>query len=169
MLVAGAPDDVPHLVGRGEVEERRRGRDQTDHGINRRRGPIREEHGPGLRVERQQVTGAVIFLVGTGLLVLPDEIGVVFVNREACGHARLHMRAHVQLIHVEVRCLVLHEGRRLPQRGKGLGRAHIHAGPMRIAARGQIDVRTRDMQEAERIARGQRAGLVRVDDVVGNG
>ena len=48
-LVRHAPHDMPHAIGRGEVEEWRTNGRRVHHRVHGRRGAIGEEHGAGLR------------------------------------------------------------------------------------------------------------------------
>ena len=57
----------------------------------------------------------------------------------------------------------------LLQRLEVLGRPLVDRVGVRIGARRQIDLGARDVQKAERVAGGERARFVGVDDVVGNG
>ena len=59
---------------RGEIHGGRFGNFLRDKFIERGDGAIRQEHRPGLRIERFDVAHAVIFLVRAGELVLFDDV-----------------------------------------------------------------------------------------------
>ena len=79
---------------------------------------------------------------------------------------RLHVRAHVQSIHVKGRRVFFDQRRARAQVAEVLGRTFVDGVRMRIGRRRQIDLRARHVQKAQRIAVGQRSRFVGVDDVV---
>ena len=97
---------VLHTVNGGEVVERFPGRDSLGQSIDRRPRPIRQEHRPRLRPQVEQMTGAVVFLVATRVLVLANDIAVVIVDGKATSQTDLGMTAHAQPIDVESRRLL---------------------------------------------------------------
>ena len=143
--------------------------DARDDGVDRRRGAIGQEHRTGLRANREHVPRAIVFLVGPRLLVLLDQVAIVLVDRKARGHARLHVLAHVQAVDVEAR-RVFDDERRAALRRREVPRGLlVDLVGVRIGAGGQIDLRPRDVQEAQRVAGGERARFFGVHDVVGHG
>ena len=76
-------------------------RDRGRQVVHLRRRAIREEHRARLRAQLDHVPRAVVLLVHARVLVLLDDAGVVVVQAEAAGDARLHMPAHRQAIDVE--------------------------------------------------------------------
>ena len=94
-------------------------------GVDRRGCGVGEKHRTGLRADREHVPRAIVFLVRPRLLVLLDEIVVVLVDRKAGGDAGLHMRSHLQLIHVEGRGVFFDERRPRPQVAEVFGGALV--------------------------------------------
>ena len=101
-------------------------------------------------------------------LVLLDHVLLVLVHREARGDARLLVPAHPQAIEVQRRLVLHHQRRVVPQRIEVVARLGVDLGRVRIGAGRQIDLRSRDVQEAQGIAGRELAGLLGADDVVGD-
>ncbi len=163
----GPPDRVLDAVGGREIVERRGGRALRHRARERVAVAEREQHWPALRARLDNVARAVVFLVGPRLLVLLDQAAVVFVDRKAGGDAGLLVTAHAQPVEIHGRTRLLDE-RRLLQRLEVRDRARVDRIRVRIGVGRQVDFGAGDVQEAGGIA-GQRAGFVRVDDVVGDG
>jgi hypothetical protein len=96
-----APDRVHDVVRAPHGEQRfcRRGRvDQLgERGVR----PVREQHGPGLRVQRHDVARAVVLLVGPRQLVAPDPVRLVGRDRGGERDTRLGAAVHDHPIDVE--------------------------------------------------------------------
>ena len=167
--IGDPPDGVRHSVGRHEIVERCLGR---SHGIDGRVDPggaaIGQKDGPGVRRERQDVPRAIVFLIGSRLLVLLDEVVVVLVNRGASDHADLRVVSHDLPIEVESLLIIAKETALFDQPLEGPGRLRIHGVVMDIGLGRQVDLGPHHMEEAVGIAGSELAGLGRVDDVVGN-
>ena len=143
--------------------------DAIDDLVDLPRVAIGEEHRSGLRADRQHVARAIVFLVGTRLLVLLDQIAIVFIDRKTGGDAALHVAPHAQAVDVEARD-VLDDERRLIAKGRERVRGLIVGGVrMRIRAGGEIDLGPRHVQEAQHVAVGQYSSFVAVHNIVGNG
>ena len=115
-------------------------------------GPVGQEDDAGLRAELDDVPRAIVFLVGARALVLLDDVLLVLVDREAGGDAGLLVAAHAQAIEVERRLVLDHQRRVGAERREVLLRFRVDLSGIRIGARRQIDLRARDVQEAEWIA-----------------
>ena len=102
-----------HAIRRREIEQRWAVSHPRRDGVDGEGGGIRQEYGPGLRAQIDDVPGAVVFLVLPRPLVLADDVALVLVDREAPGDARLLVPAHAQLVQVQARRLVKDERRRL--------------------------------------------------------
>src|SRR5688500_1793161 len=70
---------------------------------------IRQEYGLGMGFEREHVSGAVVLLVLSGLLVLADDILLVVVDVHAADHAGLDAAAHDLAVEVQRRCAFANE------------------------------------------------------------
>ena len=165
---ADAPQGVPHLVGRREIDDRLALRHLGDDPIDVGGRAIRQEHRPRLRAEREHVLRAIVFLVAARALVLLDDVAVVLVDGEARGETGLDVAPHLQPVEIDAR-LVLHDQRVFPERRKIVRRATVHGVCVWIGAGRQLELGARHAQEAQRVAVGERAGLVGADNVVGNG
>ena len=163
-----APQLVAHFVWRDEVVERIGLGGLGDDRIDFSRGAIGQEDRTGLRANGQHVTRAIVFFVGPGLLVLLDQVAIVFIDREARCHARLHVRPHVEAVDVEAG-FVFNDQRRLVLQPREVLRGQVvDRVAVGVRARGQLDFGPRHAEKAQRVALGQRAGLFGIDDVVGH-
>ena len=130
---------------------------------------VGEKHRTGLRAEREHVPRAIVFLVAPRPLVLLDDVAIVLVERKAGGETGLHVCAHPQAIEVHARLVLDHQRAVAAAPSKLSARALIDRVGVRIGAGGQLELRARHAEEAERVAVGERARFVGADDVVGNG
>jgi hypothetical protein len=94
------PDRVPHLVGRHEIEERRAGDGAPRNPVDRARRRVSQKDRTRLRAEIEHVAGAVVFLVLPRAFVLPDDIGLIFVDREARRDSSLLVLPHPKFVEV---------------------------------------------------------------------
>src|ERR1019366_1941144 len=101
-------------------------------------------------------------------LVLLDDVPIVFAERVTSRHADLLVRAHPQSVKVHAG-LVFDDERGLLQGVEIAGRTLVDAGRVRIGTGRQLELGARDAQEAQRVAGRQRARLIGIDDIVGNG
>ena len=169
MVEPRPPDRVPHAVLRGEVVQRIAGRHLAREGVDSRVASIGQEHDARLSAQFDHVASAIVLFIAPGPFVLPDDIRLVFVDREAAGDSRLLMRAHPKTIEVQRRRLVEHKRRDIAECREVLARLFVHLRRIGIGLRRQIDLRARDVQETQRIAGGQLPRLVGADDVVRHG
>jgi putative component of toxin-antitoxin plasmid stabilization module len=72
-----APDRVHDVVRPQHGEQRLRRRGRVDQLGERGVRAVRQQHGPGLRVQRCDVSHAVVLLVGLRELVTPDPVRLV--------------------------------------------------------------------------------------------
>ena len=122
-----------------------------------------------MRRERVDVAGAVVLLVGPRLLVLLDEVRVVLGDRGAGDEPDLAVLAHPLRVDVEVRLGVRHEHAAVHQLRQVLPSLRVDRVGVLVDALGQVDLGARDVQEAVGVSLGERARLLRRDDVVGRG
>ena len=114
------------------------------------------------------MTGAVVFLVATRVLVFANDIAVVIVDGKATRQTDLGMTAHAQPIDVESRRLLDKQRCRGFQPLKVLHPRGIDIVSVKIGSRWKIDLRSRHVEKAQRISGGQCARFICVDNVVGN-
>ncbi len=165
-----SPHGVSHFIRCGEIVKRRlRGDDPIDSAFDRRLVAMDQKDGTGLRTQREQVSGAVVFFVRPRAFVLLDHVVVVLVERVAGRNASLRHVAHLQAVDVDAgrflddeRCLLL-------QTVEVLDRLSVHRVAVGIGVARAVDLGPRHMEKAQRISVGQRASFVSVDDVVGYG
>ena len=112
---------------------------------------------------------AIVFLVAPRALVLLDDVAVVFVEAKAGRQAGLLVAAHAAADRNT-------RSARLRRRADdALQQVEIRGGPLvdrvgvRIRAWRQLDLGPRDAEKTQRVAVGERARFVGVDDVVGHG
>jgi hypothetical protein len=160
-----SPYGVQHVIWSRDREQRRLLCRGADEGADRLVGPVREEHGPGLRVQCGDVADAIVLLVRTGELVASNAVLLVGAHRADERHARLGATAHDHAIDVERRRVVTHERPGLDQ-SRAARALRISLVGVRRAARRQIDLGARDVQKALRPAACERACFLRVDHVV---
>src|SRR5438309_1899613 len=165
---ADRPDRVPDEVGRLEIEERRGERGSGRESIDLGRRAVGQEHGTGLRHQRDHVTRAVVFLVSPRPFVFLDDAAVVFVEREATCQANLLVRAHPETVEVHAGRL-FDDKRGVLELREIFRRAPIHRGRVRIGPVWQVDLRSRHAQEAERLAFRKLSRLGCRNNVVGYG
>ena len=163
------PHLVAHAVRRDEIKQRVRPHDAIDDVVDLPRVAIGEKHRSGLRADCEHVARAIVFLVGTRLLVLLDQIAIVFIDRETGGDAALHVAPHAQAIDVEARDVLDDERRLVPERRERVRGLIVGGIRMRIRVGGEIDLGPRHVQEAQSVAVGQHSSFVAVHNIVGNG
>ena len=161
------PQRVRDAVRRGKIDERRRRDDARGDGVDLGARLVDQEHRSGLRVQRQHVAGAIVFLVAPRPFVLLDDVLVVFGEGKAGGQPHLLVRAHPQTIEVDARLGLEHQRLLLQPAEVGFG-PRVDRVSVRIGLLRQLDLGSRHPQEAQRIAIGQRSRLVGIDDVVGD-
>ena len=163
------PDRVADAVRRDEVVERGGAAGVGDDRVDRLVVAVGEERRTRVRLKRLDVARAVVFLVLARLLVLLEDAREVVLRVEARHDARLRMGPHRLAVGVVLRLRVLDKRAVRPQRVKRAARLRI--GLRRRAGRtvGQVDLGTRDVQKALRIARGQGLRLGRVHHIIRNG
>ncbi len=104
-----APDRVHDVVRPRHGEQRFRRRGRVDQLGERRVRAVREQHGPGLRVQRHDVTRAIILLVGPREFVAPDPVRLVGRDRGRERDAGLGAAVHDHPIDVERWLAVAHQ------------------------------------------------------------
>jgi hypothetical protein len=115
------------------------------------------------------VARAVVLLIGARALVLADDIRVVLVHGAGGGDARLRVLAHADSVDVETR-LVLFDERALGLEPLEIfARALVDLVRIDVRAFRQVYLGARDVEEAQGVVGGQRARLLCVDHVVGDG
>ena len=164
--VAHAPDGVADAVRGDEVAERGLRGLGLDEGVDRGEVLVAEEDLAGVGARLEDVARAVVLLVLARLLVAQDRAGGVVVDRAAGDDGRLRRAAHRLAVEVERRRLLADEAPVADERRERPLRLRVDRRGVRVGAVGQVDLGAHDVQERERVAGGERAGLVGVDDVV---
>jgi hypothetical protein len=114
------------------------------------------------------MAGAVVFLVSSCVFVLPDDVALVVLHGKTAGKTNLGMARQAQPVDVQSRNVLHHERRGVFQLLEVAGGSRVHFVCKETRSLGQIDFRTRHMEEAQGIPRCQGARLGRVDNVVGH-
>jgi hypothetical protein len=112
------------------------------------------------------VPGPVVLFVLPGSLVLLDDVPLVVVDVDAPDHSDLGSPVSDELVQIKRGRLVLDQR---PVRHEGpevVPSLVVDALVVGIDVRRQIDVRSADVKEAERIARGELGCFGPIDDVV---
>ena len=169
LLASDSPDRVLHAVGRGEIVERRA-----------RRGPPGDAASTSGAARYVRKTTPVCARSSTMCRVrsssLSRRVRSCFLMT-SCSYSSIEKQPAIPVcscapmrkpVHVERRLVFEHERRGGAQPIEVAPRRCIDRGRIRIRARWQVDFRSRDVQEAQRIARGKLPRLVRADDIVGN-
>ena len=112
------PDRVLHTVNRGEIEERRAAMTRQIRRVTTAACPIGQEHRSGLRAQLPAGGASGRPPCRAGVLVLPDDVAVVLVDRKAAGQTGLGVSAHPQPVHVERGASSRQERRLFLQRSK---------------------------------------------------
>ena len=157
---------MAHAIGRGEVNARNLGSLLRDQCVESRVGPVHQEHGSGLSVQRLDVSHAVVLLVGPRQLVLLDDAFEVILATRSGHQPGLAVPAHDLAVKIEMRLRVLPEralGNQPPEVLPSLG---IDFRRVSIRRGRQIDLRLADMQEAQGIAGRDLPRLFRRHDIV---
>ncbi len=160
------PDTVPHPVGGGEVVEGRAPGVVGDQPVERGGVPHREEHRLGVGVEGQDVPGAVVFLVPSGLFVLADDVGGVVVHVHAAHHPGLGPAVHDQLVQVAGGPGLADEDPIPNEPVEVVAGRLVHAVVVGIDVGREVDVGPADVQEAQGVPRRQPGRFLAVDHVV---
>ncbi len=112
---------------------------------------------------------AVVLLIGPSALVLADEVSVVLVHGEGGGDAHLRVLAHDETVDVEARLVLFDECALRFEALEVLARFLVDLVRVDVRPFGQVDLGARDVEEAQGVPGGQRARLLGVDHVVGDG
>ena len=107
--VRSPPHGMADAVGGRQVVEGGRLHRGGDQAIDLRAAAIRNEHGLGVRLERQDVARAVVLLVRARALVLSDHVALVVGDGDAPDHPDLRPCAHHLAIHEERRIGIAHQ------------------------------------------------------------
>ena len=97
------PRAVAHAVRRGEVDLRLAGGDAGNERVDFRHGLVGEENRAGLRVERLDVTDAVVLLVRAGEFVLFDDVFQILLATRQADESDLAVAAHHLPVEMEHR------------------------------------------------------------------
>ena len=150
--VGDDPGAVAHAVGRSEVHARGLGRLLCDQCVEGRVGPVHEEHGAGLSVQRLDVPHAVVLLIGPRQLVLLDDAFEVVLATRGGDQPGLAVPAHDLAVQIEMRLRVLPQRALRNQPPEILPSLGIDLRRVNIRRRRQINLRLADMEEAQGIA-----------------
>ncbi len=101
-----------------------------------------------LRAQREDVTRAVVLLVGARALMFANQIVIVLINRTADGNARLHMLAHAKLIDIDIWTVVDLKRTLLDQTPKIIFGFGVNWIAVDVCALRQINLRPRNMKKA---------------------
>jgi len=163
------PDRVADAVGGNEVVERRGAAGVRDDQVDRLVVAVGQERRARVRLQRLDVPRPVVLLVRARLLVLLEDAGEVVLGVEGRDDAGLAVCAHRLAVGVELRLRVAHERAAREKPVEGLLRLRVGLGRGRRRAVGEVDLRTRDVEEALRVSGGEGLRLHRVDHVIRNG
>ena len=164
--VPDRPRRVPHAIRRREIDRRLPGGPFRDKLIDRRNGRIGQEDRAGLGMQGFHVENAVFLLVWPREFMLSDDAPEIFPAARHAHEPHLAVPAHDLPVKIEARPLVLAQRAEGQQPVKILLRFRVNFRRMRVGRRRQIDFRPADVEETERISRGDPTGLLRRHDIV---
>jgi hypothetical protein len=128
--------------------------------VNRPLCAINQKHRAGLRVERLDVANAVVLLVGPGQLVFLDDPVEVILATRGRDQPNLAVPPHDLAVEVETGLRVLPESALGDKSPEILFSLRIDFGRVKVRGGWQIDFRLAHMEETQRVAGSQLAGLV---------
>ena len=117
-------------------------------------------------IQSQHVPGAIILLVGPGLLVFSNHIVLVIIHVNTAHHADLSAAVHDLAIQIERGLPVADQCALRNKPFERSASAGVDPRVVRIGVLRQIDVGAPDMEEAVGIASCQLGGFVTIDHVV---
>jgi hypothetical protein len=134
-----------------------------DYGI----GAVSQKHRAGLRIERFDVSDAVVFLVGPGELMLLDDVLEIILTARGGDEADLAVFAHDLAIKIEGGLGILFERAVLDQLLEIFLTLRVNFRSVDISGGGEVDFRFGDVEKAEGIANRHLAGFRGRHDVIG--
>jgi hypothetical protein len=168
--VGQAPDLVADAIRGGDIVDGGFvGEVVVDEGLDARAAVVGKKDGAGVGAEGVHKGGAVLFLVGAGLFVLLDDVVLVVFDVTDGDETGLAVVADGLAVKVHAGggfALEDAVGLQFFEGGAGLG---INGRGVGVDVRVEIDLRAVDVEEAQRIASGERGGFFAVDDVIGDG
>ena len=157
--VVDHPQLVAHAVVGGDVDRRRLRGGARQQGVDHRRRRIGQHDQAGLRLDRLDLTHAVVFLHRRRQLVLADAVLGVSGDRGDRREAGLDATLPSQAVGVVARLVVAHEHALGDHAAKVLARLGVDGVVVGIDGRIEIDLGLRDVQKAPRLALGAIARL----------
>jgi len=128
---------------------------------------IRQEDGAGLAAQRADVLYAVALLVLAGELVALDGAVFVLVYGTYGDQAGLHATIHLELVDVVAAVWVAHVDAGVDAVLHELGGSLVDLRRVHVLVRGELRLRTVDIEERQRAVGYVVGGLFAVEDVVG--
>src|SRR2546423_7441117 len=165
-----APDCVTNVIVSNKVIQRwitgERFRYQP---INFFFSPISQKYWPSLRAQHENVTRAIVFLVRARAFMLANDVTVILIDRTTRDEANLLVPTPDQAVKIKTGLAFNFERTFLLQLLEIRSGLCINVIAVDWGAFGQIDFRSRHMQETQRIAGREGACFLAVNYIVGNG
>ena len=162
------PDGMPYPVGRREIVQCRPLYCLSHESIDPPCSPVGEQQGPCMGREREHVSQAVILLVLTCMLVFAYPASLILFHRTARSQANLFVPSLTEPVDIERRLFLLYENPILLEPCIIIPCLFIYHISAETRSFRKIDLRSDDVEKAQRVSPGQSPGLHGCDHIIGN-